>query len=246
MPPRFSLKSKPKGGEVKQEPGTAAAAAGDGGRASPPPVPNKRERKMLDKMWEKAPWAQRSMKVDYPDLWPQYQQLIAQPMDLGEVRRRLQGGDYQPEPGQAVLPGFQRDVKLVWTNAMRYNQQGTEYHNKAAKVAKWFDQKVADTKLKPSPDKAKSGGGAGGGSAVLPAYTGAGAPVKQEPAASPQQQRKRAAPEGSPDSSPDPPAKRAATVTITTTSTPNANLPAYTEERRVMGMASTRAIPTAT
>ena len=60
--------------------------------------------------------------------------MIAEPMDLGQVRKNLEQGLYQAEPGHAVLPGFQRDVRLIWTNAMQFNTPGSEYHKKAEKL----------------------------------------------------------------------------------------------------------------
>ena len=149
----------------------------------------KREWRIFDACWEKADWAHNSIEVDYPELWPVYRQMIKEPMDLGEGRRRLEGGRYQPEPGVAVLPGFQRDVRLVWENAMTFNAAGSEYHKKAAKMLKRFNKWVSESKLKSSPDKEDTA-------------------KNEAPTASPQALviRKRAAPEDA-DA---PPAKRVA------------------------------------
>ncbi len=224
MPSKLVLKKKPVAAAAEApapQPASAPVAVKQeqhDGRASP--VQFKREWRIFDACWEKAEWAHKSIEVDYPDLWPVYRQMIKEPMDLGEVRRRLEGGQYQPEPGVAVLPGFQQDVRLIWENAMRFNAAGSEYHKKAAKMLKRFNKWVSDSKLKSSPDKEE-------------------ATVKNEaPTASPQALmiRKRAATE----EVDVPPAKRVAGGAEQA-----ANLSKYKVERDIMDLLSHRDRPLA-
>lgn len=217
MPPKLTLKKpKPTAASavaavpvaIKQEP------PADG--RSPSPVQFKREWQILNKLWENAVWAQNSVEVDFPDVWPTYTQMIAEPMDLGQVRKNLEQGLYQAEPGHAVLPGFQRDVRLIWTNAMQFNAPGSEYHKKAEKLLKRFNKWVSETKLKSSPDKGEE------------AFK-----TEPAPASSPSLViRKRAATEDA-DA---PAAKRIADAAAEAEQA--ADIPSYTEERVIMGLLS--------
>lgn len=77
--------------------------------------------KILRKVWKKVKWARKSIAVEFPYVWKHYQQTIAKPMDLGQVRRNLDAGKYRPEPAKTVPPGFQRDMRLIFENAVQYN-----------------------------------------------------------------------------------------------------------------------------
>ena len=56
--------------------------------------------------------------VDYP-------KVVKNPMDLGTVRRKLEGAFYS-SPKE-----FKHDVSLVWINCMTYNAVGTRLHEHA-------------------------------------------------------------------------------------------------------------------
>lgn len=54
---------------------------------------------------------------------PDYFDVIKSPMDLGTVRKRLDGGTYYD-----TLDKVAADVKLTFDNAMLYNPPGQEIH----------------------------------------------------------------------------------------------------------------------
>ena len=50
---------------------------------------------------------------DYPDI-------VKHPMDLGTIKKRLEAGVYETTEDVA------NDIRLVWTNCMLYNRDGSE------------------------------------------------------------------------------------------------------------------------
>jgi hypothetical protein len=66
--------------------------------------------------------------VDYP-------QLISQPMDLGTIKAKLKKREYK------VPMELHKDVTLVWTNCMTYNQDGSDFYKLAASLKKKWDDK---------------------------------------------------------------------------------------------------------
>ena len=94
---------------------------------------------MLKTLFDNVSWVTNPIEIDFPQLWEEYQNVIANPMDLRQVQKNLEEDKYQAEPGQAVLPGFQRDVRLIFTNAIEYNPKGTWYNCEAKKWLKKFD-----------------------------------------------------------------------------------------------------------
>lgn len=70
-------------------------------------------------------------------MYPDYPFRVAQPMDLGEVRRRLDAGEY------ATPAPFLRDVRLVFSNATTYNAPGSDVHVMAAALRARFEDRVA-------------------------------------------------------------------------------------------------------
>jgi len=55
-----------------------------------------------------------------PDDVEGYHELIAEPMDLGTIKKRLKRGEY------ATLREYFRDVALVWRNCYTFNEEGSE------------------------------------------------------------------------------------------------------------------------
>lgn len=102
--------------------------------------------KILRKVWKKVKWARNSIAVEFPYVWKHYQETIAKPMDLGQVRRNLDAGKYRPEPAKTVPPGFQRDMRLIFENAVQYNNpdhrngRGAEYHDLSEKWLSRLDK----------------------------------------------------------------------------------------------------------
>jgi hypothetical protein len=54
--------------------------------------------------------------IDYP-------QIVKNPMDLGTIKANLESGKYKTKEEVAA------DIRLVWTNCMLYNHDGSEVGN---------------------------------------------------------------------------------------------------------------------
>ncbi|CAM0881896.1 unnamed protein product [Alopecurus aequalis] len=71
---------------------------------------------------------------------------IPDPMDLGTVSRRLEGGRY------TNLHSFARDVRLTFSNAMAYNDKGDDVYESAAELSAIFESGWASIhQVLPSP-----------------------------------------------------------------------------------------------
>jgi len=66
-----------------------------------------------------------------------YPQLVKHPMDLGTIKLRLESNSY------STIEEVAADIRLVWTNCMTYNQDGSEYYQLADTFAKKFEEKYA-------------------------------------------------------------------------------------------------------
>jgi hypothetical protein len=76
--------------------------------------------------------------VDYVKLnLPDYPRVIANPMDLGTIQKRLNLGFYQD------VDAFETDVQLVWSNARTYNPPGQPVHEMAVELKRVFDEAMA-------------------------------------------------------------------------------------------------------
>lgn len=64
---------------------------------------------------------------------PSYFEVIKFPMDLSTVEMKLKNHDYE-SPEQ-----FENDVKLIWNNALIFNPPGTQVHNMAENLNKYFE-----------------------------------------------------------------------------------------------------------
>lgn len=87
---------------------------------------------------------------------PDYFDVIKNPMDLGTIKTQLQSGHYEtPEE-------FAADVRLVWNNALTYNEQDNEVHLLAKEFQAAFEQSYASVQaewdrhkqLHPTPARA--------------------------------------------------------------------------------------------
>ena len=76
--------------------------------------------------------------VDWKGLnLPNYPLIISKPMDLGTVRDRMSNGKYSTAEQFAV------DVRLVFNNAMRFNQDGSGIYVVAENLSKQFERRYA-------------------------------------------------------------------------------------------------------
>ena len=82
------------------------------------------------------------------NLWD-YPQVIKRPMDLTTIKKNLEKGQYA-NPGEVAA-----DIRLVWSNCMTYNSDGSEYWNLARKFDKLFDDKFKKVKGAQAFAKAK-------------------------------------------------------------------------------------------
>ncbi|KAJ2824190.1 hypothetical protein FBU31_004059, partial [Coemansia sp. 'formosensis'] len=64
---------------------------------------------------------------------PTYYDVIKQPMDLGTVKRKLEGGEY------ATAEQFEADVRLMLANCYAFNPPGTPVHLMGESVERAFD-----------------------------------------------------------------------------------------------------------
>ena len=66
-----------------------------------------------------------------------YPKIIKKPMDLGTIKRKLESGEYAE--CQYPVEECAADIRLVWTNCMTYNQDGSEFYHLALTFAKKFE-----------------------------------------------------------------------------------------------------------
>jgi hypothetical protein len=65
--------------------------------------------------------------VDYPDI-------VKNPMDLGTVKEKIEDDKYDSVEEVA------NDIRLVWSNCMLYNRDGSEYYHLADTFARSFEE----------------------------------------------------------------------------------------------------------
>lgn len=64
--------------------------------------------------------------TDYPDI-------IKFPMDLGTIKKKIQADGYNN------INDIATDIRLVWSNCMLYNRDGSEYYHLADTFARSFE-----------------------------------------------------------------------------------------------------------
>lgn len=64
-----------------------------------------------------------------------YPKIIKQPMDLGTIRTKLKNQKYK------TLYQVGEDVRLVWSNCMTYNADGSDFYKLADNLHKKWDEK---------------------------------------------------------------------------------------------------------
>lgn len=94
-----------------------------------------------------------------------YPTLIKKPMDLGTVKRNITSRKYKSIPEAA------EDIRLVWTNCMTYNQDGSDFYILAKSLSKKFEEKytklVNDLQLDARADGTGSSGASASGVVTL-------------------------------------------------------------------------------
>eukprot|EP00551_Chaetoceros_affinis_P008380 CAMPEP_0203673614 /NCGR_PEP_ID=MMETSP0090-20130426/13246_1 /ASSEMBLY_ACC=CAM_ASM_001088 /TAXON_ID=426623 /ORGANISM="Chaetoceros affinis, Strain CCMP159" /LENGTH=228 /DNA_ID=CAMNT_0050539309 /DNA_START=99 /DNA_END=788 /DNA_ORIENTATION=+ len=89
-----------------------------------------------------------------------YPQLIKKPMDLGQIKKKIEKEQY------TTLHDAAEDVRLVWKNCMQYNADGSDFFKLADSLKKRFEDRYAKLlkELNIPPQTGGSGGTGGSGS----------------------------------------------------------------------------------
>ena len=74
-----------------------------------------------------------------------YPQVIAKPMDLGTVKQKIEGQQYNSVEECAD------DIRLIWDNCKRYNPHRSDFYNLADRLSKRFEELFS--KVKPETKK---------------------------------------------------------------------------------------------
>mmetsp|Transcript_35651 Transcript_35651/g.113988 ORF Transcript_35651/g.113988 Transcript_35651/m.113988 type:complete len:210 (+) Transcript_35651:171-800(+) len=74
-----------------------------------------------------------------------YPQIIKKPMDLSTVKASIERGDYK------TVHDCAEDIRLIWTNCKKYNQDGSDFYNLAESFSKRFEDKFAKVKTEEAP-----------------------------------------------------------------------------------------------
>ncbi|KNB44644.1 bromodomain containing protein [Blastocystis sp. subtype 4] len=74
-----------------------------------------------------VPWKEWNL-LDYP-------QIVKQPMDLGTVRSKLEKDEYKD------IYAFAADVRLIWSNCVLYNPEGTDIRIVCQKISQKFEER---------------------------------------------------------------------------------------------------------
>lgn len=81
-----------------------------------------------------------------------YPQIIKKPMDLGQVKRKLETGKY------GTIHDAAEDVRLIWKNCMQYNADGSDFFILAQNMSKKFEDKFSKLQKELDSKSAASGG----------------------------------------------------------------------------------------
>lgn len=79
-----------------------------------------------------------------------YPKLIKHPMDLGTVEQKLSAGRY------ASTDEFAKDVNLIWENAHKFNQEGSQIYDIASVLSNTFREKMKEIESGPLQECASS------------------------------------------------------------------------------------------
>lgn len=71
---------------------------------------------------------------------PGYYDVIKKPMDLKQLKANIKNGDIKG------IDDFQRDLWLMFCNAMMYNKPNSEVYRMAEEMMSWCEGKIAEYK----------------------------------------------------------------------------------------------------
>lgn len=75
-----------------------------------------------------------------------YPKIIKHPMDLGTIRKKLETGKY------TCAEEVAGDIRLVWSNCMIFNQDGSDFYHLADKFSRKFENSYASIQKRMEPD----------------------------------------------------------------------------------------------
>lgn len=109
--------------------------------------------KLVNQFYNKAEADPFRKPVDWKALGLfDYPQIIKKPMDLGQIKRKIDKEEYR------TLHDAAEDVRLVWKNCMQYNADGSDFYLLAQGLSKKFEDKYGKLVKElnvPVPDAAK-------------------------------------------------------------------------------------------
>ena len=78
-----------------------------------------------------------------------YTEMVKEPRDLGTIKKKIESGLYND------IEEIANDVRLVWSNCMLYNRDGSEYYHLADTFARSFEEAYAALRrlLRVNPDE---------------------------------------------------------------------------------------------
>jgi hypothetical protein len=97
-------------------------------------------RKLLKQLHDRSDTEPFREAVDWRNLGLfDYPQIIKKPMDLGLVKRNIDAGVY------ANIHDASNDIRLIWANCMKYNQDGSDFSKIAKRLSRLFEEKLRNT-----------------------------------------------------------------------------------------------------
>lgn len=97
--------------------------------------------KIIDALWARPDSEPFREPVNWRELGLfDYPQIIKKPMALSDVREKLNAGHYR-SPAECA-----EDIRLIWTNCMEYNRDGSDFYKLAKKFANRFEEKFVKVK----------------------------------------------------------------------------------------------------
>lgn len=93
-------------------------------------------KKLLKQLYDRTDTEPFREAVDWRNLGLfDYPQVIKKPMDLGLVKRNIDAGLY------SSIHDAANDVRLIWSNCLKYNEDGSEFSKIAKRLSKIFEEK---------------------------------------------------------------------------------------------------------
>lgn len=87
--------------------------------------------------------------VDYKGLGLlDYPKIVKKPMDLGTIKRNIENNEYVKNTNtiNEAIELCAADIRLVWTNCLSYNQDGSDFYHLALTFARKFEDVYAQLK----------------------------------------------------------------------------------------------------